>query len=239
MMKHRHKGDFELSDEAVELAEELDLGEVLNSFPVQRKAAMNGSYKDTGTWLHQFEHGIVLMEYKVEPTAARFDQITAVYQSTLHQFVNGIYYQSHHSFSIVSTADDLVAEGEYFDSSITGRSAARGDPAIVDYIRQVAVDVSRAKMPGALADLAAGRELQFGNFTLTSAGLRLAGDDVVPWSQIQPLQYKDGAACLLRVGERQPAAATVTGRIPNLPLLEALTRHLRATAQVSHRSAEA
>src|SRR5262249_29450974 len=131
--------------------------------------------------------------------------------------------------SIVSTADDLAAAGEYFDPSVTGRNTVRGDPAIVAFIRQLAVDVSQAKLPGALADLAAGRELQFGNFTLTSSGLRLADDDVVPWSQIQPLQYKDGAARLLRAGERKPLAATVTGRIPNLPLFEALTRHLQAT----------
>jgi hypothetical protein len=211
----------------IEAAAEQDLGEMLDVL-FQQKHGISGSYKETGDVVYHFQQGFVDAPDGIPPAAVRFDQIVSVHQAFVQQRLNYVYQCSSYSFAIFPVVGERIDwNGEFWDPEVDRRP--RGNPALPQFGRQLARDVSQARLPAALQALARGESQSFGNIVISPLGVR-GQDGVVPWRLIAPLTFKNGAAHVFEAGQRKPLATAGMGSIPNLPLFLTLFDRLRQAA---------
>jgi hypothetical protein len=160
----------------------------------------------------------------------RHDQISWVRQSYLKHYVNHYYNRTSFQFAIGSMAGEVVQwEGSFFDLDEGSRlSFSKGDPRLPEFAGELAGKVSAARLPAHLKALADGKPLTFGHIVISQQGVRAQGG-VMPWSQVEPLEFDRGVAIVRRTGQHKPIASTNLGSIPNLPLFRTLYENLRRT----------
>jgi hypothetical protein len=237
MPQRSMNGDRELSGnaaraaEAAEAAEGKNLGRLVESLPLQKRGLFK--FRDTGHLVHRFEQGFVDdPPAGAAPLAAmRYDQISWVRQSYLKHYVNHYYNRTAFRFAIGSLANEVIHwEGSFFDLEEGSRlSFSKGDPRLPQFAAELAGKVSEARLPAHLKALADGKPLTFGLVVISQQGAGEHGGVVVPWSQLEPLEFDRGVAVVRRAGQRKPIATTHIGSIPNLPLFRTLYENLRRT----------
>jgi hypothetical protein len=213
----------EPSSEAVQAAEEKNLGTLVDTLPAQKRGLVK--FKDTGHLVHRFEQGFVDAPAAGAPRAMRHDQIAWVRQGYVRQYVNHFYRQTSFSFAICSMDRAVVQwEGGFYDAD-TG-PGDKGDPRLPAFGRQLAEVVSKARLPAHRTALADGKDLVFGAVVISRQGVR-GKDGVVPWSQLDPLTVDHGVTIVRRTGQRRPMISVYPASIPNLPMFVTLYEELR------------
>jgi hypothetical protein len=227
-MSQRSKGgERELSSDAAQAAGAKNLGTLIDTLPLQTQGLLK--FKDTGRLIHCFEQGFVDAPADGAPQAMRYDQISRVHQSYLVQYLNHVYRKTSFWFTIGSMTGEAVQwKGSFWDPDV-GRVAGiggRGDPRLPHFGKQLAEQVSKARLPAHQKALADRKLLAFGHIVISQQGVHVQ-DGVVPWSRAEPLDFHDGQAIVRRTGQRRPVARTRLGSIPNLPLFVTLYENLR------------
>jgi len=92
---------------------------------------------------------------------------------------------------------------------------------------EMVAEVTRAQLPGALADLRDGREMRFGNIRVTAEGVA-DGKRVLTWPQVETVHYVEGTLMIegRRAGERRGETLMCVQLTPNVGLLAAIAHAL-------------
>lgn len=227
-MSQRSKGGgTEPSDDAAKAAGEKNLGTLIDTLPLQVQGLLK--FKDTGRLVHCFEQGFVDAPADGAPTAMRYDQVSRVHQAYLQQYLNHVYRKTSFWFTVGTMAGEAVHwKGAFWDPDV-GRVAGiggRGDPRLPRFGKQLAEQVSKARLPAHQQALADGKALAFGHIVISQQGVH-GQDGVVPWSRAEPLAFDNGEVVVKRTGQRKPVARVRLGSIPNLPMFLTLYENLR------------
>ncbi|MGW2813571.1 DUF6585 family protein [Streptomyces sp. NPDC001415] len=86
--------------------------------------------------------------------------------------------------------------------------------------------VTEAQLPQAVAQLNAGRRLEFGPLWLTPTEIGSGGKST-PWSQVEEVAVKDGFVRIRVAGRWSALSMTAVSRIPNFLVFRALADHLQ------------
>jgi hypothetical protein len=94
---------------------------------------------------------------------------------------------------------------------------------------RIQAEVARVQGPKAIAHLARGQSIMFGDITLAQLGITCRGKDPVPWSEIKEVEVLDGLVWISQHGRWFALSKVQAKDIPNLCTFLHLTEHLIAS----------
>lgn len=171
------------------------------------------SARNAGRELRLYEHGLIavgtngatLMPY-------RWDEVS-VLQNNVRHYRNGGYTHTTYSYTLSSAdAGAITLTGGFV-------GAAEWGPAIQEAVTAV-------QLPGAMAAVARGETLGFGDISVNRAGIA-AGNNSVAWHQLQEVRVKEGYVSLKVEGRWRGISRTAVAQIPNFFVFLALADRLR------------
>ncbi|MBW4720306.1 DUF6585 family protein [Saccharothrix obliqua] len=153
------------------------------------------------------------------PRAFRWDDFTAVHRVATDTYVNGQHAFTGYVFRLVREDGTHVV----FEGGERQDKPLRND--ILDLGPVLEEQVANRRLPIAVAEVNAGRPVEFGALTVTAAAVATP-KGVVPWQDVDVLSIGGGH---LFLGARGGTPATYPiGDIPNFPVFWTLAQNLRA-----------
>ncbi|WP_225850287.1 DUF6585 family protein [Streptomyces sp. HPF1205] len=215
------------SPEVARVAADHDLGPLRDSYAVKRVTFFTSRYR--GDRIHCFESGFVRHDVGSAPVGFRWDRIARAYQNLTHHYTDlRRYIKTSFSFRMVrddGTSTEFV--GSYRDPALWKGADPRDEGLrLAAFGRQACEQVSRALLPGAVAALARGVDLDFAGMVINTVGVR-RDDSLVPWSSIAEVRVDDGQVTIKKAGTRRSLASKSVSGIPNFPLFLTLVDQLR------------
>lgn len=168
-----------------------------------------GTLRGLGHRVYLFEHGFVRFAGR-RTAAAHWDELSAVTVAGLQR------------------AARRRTEWRFTISRTDGRSLAIGDelPDVHDLGEVIVTEVTRRLVPGFVDEVAAGRAVRIGPFTVSPDGIAKDGDSV-PWDAVREIGMSNGMVFVRRLDDPHVMAITAA-RLPNSAAFVALGRRLLA-----------
>lgn len=187
--------------------------------------------------VHDFKEGIIYEGTDGVLYVFPWNKITTVYLASTRHFVNGSYTGTSYGADVfLAQGGRLSLHGRFQDPVYSKRVSKSKKQATLDeyevYLLMLDAQraASEAQLPGTLARLQEGKELTFGDITISLAGVRTA-KGLVPWDAIRDFQIRNGVVQVKQDGKFFPISRQSVGQIPNLPLFSLLAKALRSGQQ--------
>ncbi len=209
----------------------MQLGELRQSVPILKRT-LTGSV--LLGYIHEFEHGFVRQGADGQVRVCRWDNIAQAYQGSTVTYTNGAYNNTSYSGRFIGVDGSTYNfSGMFRDPAITRRAGRPSDRSAVlmqGIIRRGCQLVSEHQLPGAIAALNQGQQLDFGDVQLNLQGISTR-KGLLPWSQVSQVGVRDGWWTVRRQGKRLPVVSKKVESTPNVPLLVTLAGLLQQQAR--------
>ncbi|MFI6472727.1 DUF6585 family protein [Streptomyces sp. NPDC050516] len=167
--------------------------------------------RNEGSRLDLFEHGLTSVHRGAVRVVRYAD--TTVLQNNVRHTQYGQTTRISYAYTVTDTTGTQVTLREGY------AQPHEWGPAIQQAVTQ-------AQLPQAVAELNAGRRLEFGPLWLTPTEIG-SGDKSTPWPQVEEVAVKDGYVRIRVAGRWSALSMTAVSRIPNFLVFHALADHLR------------
>lgn len=136
-------------------------------------------------------------------------------------YVNGTYRRTSFNYNI------LRSDGSAFH--LFSSTFPTGDVCLLGEL--IEQEIAAVRLPRALAALAEGKRLDFGDLTVDSHGVT-GSQGTLPWRDIESVEAKDGRIRIKRAGSWLSWSRTPAGAIPDVVVLVALADALHRAAKL-------
>jgi len=171
-----------------------------------------------------------------EEVSVGWDEVTHVWQAITRHSANGSPTYTDYRYT-VRLADGRSRE---FRGTLPARSARASGavqleptpgavkPVTIEQLgRLLESGVTRAQLPKAIDRLNAGQAVSFGPLTVSPSGIA-AGDQSLPWSEIEEVETRKGMVSVKRSGKWLAWKRAQVSEIPNYFIFDALVRAILA-----------
>jgi hypothetical protein len=164
--------------------------------------------------------------------SANWADIAAVWQASTRTTVNGVHTSTSYAYVLKLTdGRTLSFRGGLSAGAARQSEAAQLQPVpgaakpvtIEQFGRILATAVTGTQLPGAMDRFRSGQTVSFGPLAVSLAGIS-AGDQSVPWSQIQDVRTANGKVSVKQAGKWLAWHSAPIGQIPNYFVFKALVR---------------
>jgi len=166
--------------------------------------------------LYLYERGFILADRPDAPEIFRFDEIDTVFQRIVSQRTYGIETARSYLYTVTRRDGRTVKLTAFWSG-------------IAELGRVVNERVSAALLPGALAAIARGDAIQFGDIALGAGGVG-GRRRSVSWHEVRLVGVAGGYVKVQLAGRFFPLSSTAAGNLPNLPLFLHLANRLQREA---------
>ena len=163
-----------------------------------------------------FENGLVHVTGN-GPQVYRFDQTVSVYAAITRTRYNGISTGTNYRYRM------MFADGRTLKLGTLSTDMSRLGPLLQTLI-------ANAQLPRFWQVLMTGAPVNFGKFTISTAGIGTDRKAMVPWAQIKDVQIFNGQVSVNQAGKWLSLGSTEAAKIPNLYTFLSLTDRLRRHA---------
>ncbi|GAB3175239.1 DUF6585 family protein [Streptomyces incanus] len=172
----------------------------------------NLSRKQAARRLHLFEHGLAEVGKNGEVSVFRWDSMT-VLQEITERYANGIYVGTTYVYTLYREGGTTLKVTDFY------AQPERWGPVFQQ-------EITRAQLPGLLAELEQGRPLVYGGLSVNLGGVATAKGSLT-WPEIEKVEISQGVLVLRKSGKKLPWARVPVKEIPNLFLFLALVDQVR------------
>jgi hypothetical protein len=191
-------------------ARALELGRLQFAVPARRAGLLRGAPE----WLCLYEYGLVHQPPRGAPVAARWAEVEQIRRLDVRQFRSGMSIGMDHQTEIRLLGHHVLWITTRFPEA----------EAITGYVVE---RVSIARLPLLAAAIKAGGVVDFGPLSLHVHGISHGGNHLA-WPSVSAVGIYKGNVKVVGRGLRGPWASVPAHGLPNLTLLLALARQLRA-----------
>ncbi len=167
--------------------------------------------------VHLFQNGFVhdggkgLVDY-------RWDAIAWVQQKITEQYYNGVHVGTFHIYTVARKDGPIVKLTVFFDG-------------IADLGRHISEQVTRVKLPNAIALVEQGQTVSFGDLAINAQGLVSSRHGLLPWRELEQVQVVQGYVKLRKAGKWLAWSNKPAADIPNLYVFLTLASVLQRAAR--------
>lgn len=165
--------------------------------------------------VYLFQRGIII-EKGSQTQAFPWSQANEVRQSITRNYRNGVYTGTTYIFTL------RRADGYQVKLGNLTKGIAELGPAMAE-------GVTRELVPRALQALRMGQTLTFEPFVINQQGIG-NGHEFLPWSQIQPVEVKQGRVTVKKVGTSRGTWSAMVAKIPNFLVFTVVAEEMRRQA---------
>jgi hypothetical protein len=210
------------------IPERKGLGKLLSGSQARKDAAAGRSLR-----FFVYPWGIQWIDGDEEVTA-RWEDVWHVWQRNTRHYANGVPVATEYRYTLrlasgVTKAIEARLRPGAARTSEATRLASR--PGITTEItieqlgRLLETGVTRTQLPQAISSFRAGHPLSFGPLTVSHNGIS-AGDNSLPWNEIQEVRTREGYVSVRRAGKWLSWKRAPVGDIPNYFVFDALVRSI-------------
>ena len=149
----------------------------------------------------------------------RFDDITSVTQQITDQYRYGVKVNTSHVYRV-----RLQDGRKVVFSDVIKNVAALGET--------IQHEATVRLLPDAIRRLETGIPLTFGKLVVSRDGIG-TGQEIVPWSQVDPVKFNAGFITISRQGKKLAGGTQSAGKTPNLYVFLALVERMRRSRSAS------
>ncbi|MFD7530318.1 DUF6585 family protein [Streptomyces sp. NPDC059849] len=178
-----------------------------------RRTTPDFSRRQAAKRLHLFEHGLMVHPQSGEGAVViRWDSVR-LYQNITQKIINGIPSTTEYVYSAVGPGRNHATITHFYE-----------DPETWGPHMQQAV--LRAQGPAALESVLAGGTVDFGDLSLSAAGLTARTKGLLPWSDVREIQVRAGRILVTGPGGSGAWCRSAVSDIANLHVFLAVAEHL-------------
>ncbi|MFG3528910.1 DUF6585 family protein [Streptomyces sp. NPDC047917] len=163
--------------------------------------------------LHLFENGLIVHPESGDGRVViRWDSVR-LYQNITRKIINGIPTTTEYVYSAVGPGRDHATITHFYEGPETWGP----------HMQQA---VLRAQGPAALESVLAGETVNFGDLSLSDAGLTARAKGLLPWSEVREIRVVAGRILVAGSGGSGAWCSTAVSDIANLHVFLAVAEHL-------------
>ncbi|HKT03241.1 MAG TPA: DUF6585 family protein [Rugosimonospora sp.] len=174
---------------------------VLCLYQLARKPATASRY--AAKRVDVFRHGFIESDHTGPRADFRWDAVTSVYQRICPTYTTGIWAGTTYLYT-VTRGDGVQVKLTQFYQGI----AALGET--------IAREVTRVQVPRAMAAIARGETVRFGDVAVDATGVACPRRGRTPWGEIERVQVNRGCVALRRAGRWRTWSGKPASQVPNL-----------------------
>ena len=167
--------------------------------------------------VYLFQDGLIFADGRGGLADYRWDAIAWVTQKIVERYVNGIYTGTNYLYTIAHRDGRILKLNQLFAG-------------IAELGRQVSQEVTRVKLPGALALVQQGQTVGFGDLGIHAQGLVSSRGAVLPWREVEAVQVVQGHVKLRQAGKWLAWSSKPAAEIQNLFVFLTLADQLQRAA---------
>jgi hypothetical protein len=165
--------------------------------------------------VHLFQHGFIQAGGKGTLADYRWDAIAWVQQRITKRYVNGVHIGTFYVYTIARRDGPVLKLTEFYEG-------------IAELGRQISQEVTRVKLPNAIALLQQGQTVSFGDLAISTDGIVSSRNGLLPWRELDEVQVVQGYVKLRKAGKwlawSNKPAAVIPNRFVFLTLADQLQR---------------
>jgi Family of unknown function (DUF6585) len=167
--------------------------------------------------VYLFQSGFIFADGKGGLADYRWDAIAWVTQKIVERYVNGVHVGTNYLYTI-ARRDGRVLK---LNQLVAG---------IAELGRQISQEVTRVKLPGAVALVQQGQTVGFGDLGIHAHGLVSSQGSVLPWREVEAVQVVQGQVKLRQAGKWLAWSSKPAAEIQNLYVFLTLADQLQRAA---------
>ncbi|OLB82543.1 MAG: hypothetical protein AUI14_00415 [Actinobacteria bacterium 13_2_20CM_2_71_6] len=179
--------------------------------------APNFNRKLAARRVYVFEHGFIHADGSGALADYRWDAIAWLTQRITNRYVNGIHVGTFYVYTVARKDGPVLKLTEFYDG-------------IAQLGRTISEQVTRDKLPGAVALLQQGQTVGFGDLGISTAGIVSTKHGLLPWTELDEVKVVQGYVKLRRAGKWLPWSNKPAAAIPNLYVFLTLADQLQRAA---------